>query len=104
VYLDIFKQSCGTFVSGSEPGTSLEPLELIMQRQMLHKLMNMMDNTAHHTTQHRDETTDCVQSEASSAPLQQRTEQEVIVASSKSHAQWLPIKNKNCIVYCIVTF
>ena len=29
--------------------SALEPLQLIMQKRMYHKLMNIMDNTAHPT-------------------------------------------------------
>ena len=33
--------------AGSVLGTALEPLELVVERRMLHKLLNIMDNTTH---------------------------------------------------------
>jgi len=33
--------------TGSMLGTAPEPLELIVRRRMLHKLLNIKDNTAH---------------------------------------------------------
>ena len=33
--------------AGSVLGTALEPIELVVERRMLHKLLNIMDNTSH---------------------------------------------------------
>ena len=65
---------------GSAPETALEPLELILQRSILNKMKNMMDNPEHLDTKHSVSAT--VQSEASSDPLQHRPLQEILSACS----------------------
>jgi len=66
--------------------TTLEPLEVITQRRMLQKLLNVKDNTGH-TLSSSVETTECVQPEVSSAQVQHRTVREITPTSRNSLTQ-----------------
>ena len=63
--------------------TALEPLELVVERRMLHKMLNIMDNSTHHLHKIlvRQQS---LQLEAPSAILQSGTLQEVIPVHRKN--------------------
>ena len=73
-------------------GTGAKPLELIVQQKMLHKLMRIIDNTT--STHVSDKTAKCIQSEASSAPLQQE-----VIPASNNHMQQQLLRGKKPVAY-----